>query len=88
MLKRFLIGGTFAVGVAVLSIPAMTVSSNAAAFTVPTQLEEVATTMENVHWRRYPHAHRRRGWKRHCHPRWWHSFNRPFCHYHRRLHHW
>ena len=85
MLKRILIGSAFAVGVTVTSLSGMTVSSSAASFAVPTQLEET-TAATNVHWRRYPHGHRR--WKRHCHPRWWHSFTRPFCHYHRRLHNW
>ena len=83
MMKTYIKGAAFAIGVAVLSMPAMTVSSSAATFTVPVQLEETTGTVETVHWRRWRHGHGRR-WFRHCHPRWRHNFRRAYCHSHRR----
>ena len=82
MFKRYLTGAALAVGVAAASIPAITTTSNAAAFTMPTQLEKT-TAVKPVHWRRYRHGSLRRRWIRHCHPRWRHNFRRPFCHSHR-----
>jgi len=82
MLKRYLAGAALAVGVAAFSIPAMTVSSSAAGFTVPVQLSET-TVVKPVHWRRYRHGSLRRRWIRHCHRRSRHNFRRAYCHSHR-----
>ena len=88
MFRKFAITAATVIAITGAGVATMTTTSNAATFTVPTQLEETGA-VEKVYWRRWGYGYRRWGhgrrrWFRHCHPRWRHNFRRAYCHSHRR----